>query len=112
MFTKGNLNKVLQQAKQMQDKLEAVQAELEEIKVEGQAGGSMVVACVNGKQELLSITIDPELVQEDIEMIEDLVVAAVNQAMTKASEESQKRMNAVSGGMLGSLGDLNIPGKK
>jgi len=45
-------------------------------------------------------------------MIEDLVVAAVNQAMTKASEESQKRMNAVSGGMIGALGDLNIPGKK
>lgn len=111
MITKGNFQNLLKQARQIQDKLEAAQAELEKLEIEGQAGGGMVVARVNGKQELLSIKIDPEILEEDVEMVEDLIVAAVNQAMRKAGEESQKRLSAVSGGMIGSLGDLKIPGQ-
>jgi len=110
MITKGNFQNILKQARQIQDKLEAAQAELEKLEIEGQAGGGMVVARVNGKQELLSIKIDPEILEEDVEMVEDLIVAAVNQAMRKAGEESQKRLSAVSGGMIGSLGDLKVPG--
>jgi len=110
MITKGNFQNILKQARQIQDKLEAAQAELEKLEIEGQAGGGMVVAMVNGKQELLSIKIDPEILEEDVEMVEDLIVAAVNQAMRKAGEESQKRLSAVSGGMIGSLGDLKVPG--
>lgn len=110
MITKGNFQNLLKQARQIQDKLEAAQAELEKLEIEGQAGGGMVVARVNGKQELLSIKIDPEILEEDVEMVEDLIVAAVNQAMRKAGEESQKRLSAVSGGMVGSLGDLKVPG--
>lgn len=107
MYSKGNLSNILKQAKQMQKKLEAAQEELEKLEVEGQAGGGMVVVKANGKQELVSIKIDPEILDEDIEMIEDLILAAVNQAMAKASEESQNKLGAISGGV---LGDLKIPG--
>jgi len=110
MITKGNFQNLLKQAKHIQEKLEATQAELEKLEIDGQAGGGMVMARVNGKQELLSIRIDPDVLKEDVEMVEDLIVAAVNQAMKKAGEESQKRLSAVSGGMMGSLGDLKIPG--
>ena len=110
MISKGNFQNILKQAKQIQEKLEATQAELEKLEIEGQAGGGMVLARVNGKQELLSIKIDPEVLNEDVEMVEDLIVAAVNQAMKKAGEESQQRLSAVSGGMMGSLGDIKIPG--
>lgn len=108
MITKGSLQNVLNQARQVQEKLEAAQAELEKLEVEGQAGGGMVVARVSGKQELLSIRIDPQILKEDVEMVEDLVVAAVNQAMGLAGEESQKRLAAVSGGLLGQLGNIKL----
>ena len=110
MFTKGNFQNIMKQAKNVQEKLEATQAELEKLKIKGQAGGGMVVAMVNGKQELLSLKIDPEILSDDVEMVEDLIVAAVNQGLIKAGEESQKRMSGISGSMLGSLGDLEIPG--
>ncbi|MEE9166249.1 MAG: YbaB/EbfC family nucleoid-associated protein [Candidatus Neomarinimicrobiota bacterium] len=110
MITKGNFQNLLKQAKHIQEKLEAAQAELEKLEIEAQAGGGMVTARVNGKQELLSIKIDPEVLKEDMEMVEDLVVAAVNQAMKNAGEESQRRLSSVSSGVTGSLGDLKIPG--
>ncbi|MDP6965897.1 MAG: YbaB/EbfC family nucleoid-associated protein, partial [Candidatus Marinimicrobia bacterium] len=100
MINKGNFQSVLKKAKQLQEKLEATQAELEKMEIEGQAGGGMVAAVVNGKQELLSMKIDPEILDEDVEMLEDLVVAAVNQALSKAAEESQQRLSSVSGGLM------------
>ena len=110
MFTKGNFQNIMKQAKNVQEKLEATQAELEKLEIKGQAGGGMIVAMVNGKQELLSLKIDPEILTDDVEMVEDLIVAAVNQGLSKAGKESQKRMSGISGSMLGSLGDLEIPG--
>ncbi|HIB03732.1 MAG TPA: YbaB/EbfC family nucleoid-associated protein [Candidatus Marinimicrobia bacterium] len=110
MFTKGNFQNIMNQAKSVQEKLESTQAELEKLEVKGQAGGGMVVAKVNGKSELLSLNIDPEILNDDVEMVEDLIVAAVNQALRKSSEESQKRMSGISGSMLGALGELKIPG--
>ncbi|HHZ80254.1 MAG TPA: YbaB/EbfC family nucleoid-associated protein [Candidatus Marinimicrobia bacterium] len=110
MFTKGNFQNIINQAKSVQEKLESTQAELEKLEVKGQAGGGMVVAKVNGKSELLSLNIDPEILNDDVEMVEDLIVAAVNQALRKSSEESQKRMSGISGSMLGALGELKIPG--
>ncbi|MFQ6674548.1 MAG: YbaB/EbfC family nucleoid-associated protein [Fidelibacterota bacterium] len=107
MITKGNLQNVLNKAKQVQERLEAAQAELEKLEIEAQAGGGMVVARVTGKQELVSIKIDPKVLAEDVEMVEDLVVAAVNQALRTANEESQKRLSAISGGILSSLGSVN-----
>ncbi len=106
MFTKGNFQNIIKQAKNVQDKLEATQAELEKLEVEGQSGGGMVVAKVNGKQELLSLRIDPEILSDDVEMVEDLILAAVNHGLIKAGKESQKRMAGVSGNMLSALGDL------
>ena len=108
MFPKANLmTGLLQQAKRVQEKIEELQGELAVLRIEGQAGGGMVTAVVNGQQELISIKIDPKLVTEDVEMVEDLVVAAVRQAMEKSRDESQQKMNAVTGGM---MGGLNLPG--
>ena len=109
MFSKGNFQNILKQAKNVQKKIEATQAELEKMVLTGQSGGGMVEAKVNGKNELLSLSIDPELLQDDVEMIEDLVIAAVNQGLSKASKESQKRMSSVSGSMISDLGDFNLP---
>ena len=104
MFPKGNLmTGLLQQAKQVQEKIEELQGELAALRIEGRAGGGMVMAVVNGQQELLSVKIDPQLVHEDVEMVEDLVVAAVQQALQKAKDESQQRINAVTGGFMGGL---------
>lgn len=108
IFPKGNLMaSLLQQAKHVQEKIEELQGELAALRIEGQAGGGMVTVVVNGQQELISIKIDPQLIAEDVEMVEDLVVAAVRQAMEKSKEESQQKVNAVTGGM---LGGLNLPG--
>jgi DNA-binding YbaB/EbfC family protein len=97
----GNLMKM---AKQAQQQIMKMQEELAEREVEAAAGGGMVKAVVNGKQEVISITIDQEVVDpEDVEMLQDLVVAAVNEAMRKAQEMIQSEMSKVTGGM-------NIPG--
>ncbi|MFB0515260.1 MAG: YbaB/EbfC family nucleoid-associated protein [Candidatus Neomarinimicrobiota bacterium] len=108
MFPKGNLMAgLLQQAKQVQEKIEELQGELAALRIEGHAGGGLVTAVVNGQQELISLKIDPQLVNEDIEMVEDLVVAAIRQAMERSKEESQQMVNAVTGGM---MSGLNLPG--
>jgi hypothetical protein len=98
MFPKGfALGGLLQQAQQVQEKIEELQGELATLQIEGQAGGGLVSVVVNGKQELKKVKIDPELLSEDVEMVEDLIVAAVRQAMEKAQAESQKRMSQLSG---------------
>jgi len=81
-----------------------MQAELEQRQVEATAGGGMVTAVVTGKQQLVSLTIDPAAVDpEDVEMLQDLVVAAVNEAVRQSQEMVQQEMSKVTGGM-------NIPG--
>ncbi|MEW5922920.1 MAG: YbaB/EbfC family nucleoid-associated protein [Candidatus Zixiibacteriota bacterium] len=103
-MNKGNLGNMMKQIQKMQAQMEQIQAELEETQVDGTAGGGMVKAVVNGKQDLLEIKIDPEVVDpEDVEMLQDLIVAAVNQARQKAQELQAERMSALTGG-------LNIPG--
>jgi DNA-binding YbaB/EbfC family protein len=97
---------ILQQAKQVQDKIEELQGELSALRIEGQAGGGMVTAVANGQQELISIRIDPQLLKEDVELVEDLVTAAVSQALTKAREAAQEKMKDIAGG---ALGGLNLP---
>jgi nucleoid-associated protein EbfC len=91
-------------AQQMQQEMARVQGELEEAKVDGSAGGGVVSAVVTGKQELVSITIDPSAVDPaDVEMLQDLVVAAVNDALRASRELAEQKMAAVTGG-------LKIPG--
>jgi DNA-binding YbaB/EbfC family protein len=91
-------------AQQMQQEMLRVQSELEAATVDGSAGGGVVSATVTGKQELVSITIDPSAVDPaDVEMLQDLVVAAVNDALRASRELAEEKMAAVTGG-------LRIPG--
>jgi nucleoid-associated protein EbfC len=99
-----NYGKLLKQAQQMQAKMAQVQEELKELTVEASAGGGMVKAVVTGELQVQSLTIDPEAVDpDDVEMLQDMVTAAVNEALRSAQELSAQKMSAVTGGM-------NIPG--
>ena len=101
---KANLNEILKQAQKIQEKLTKAQQELENIEVEGSAGGGMVTVTANGKQEILKIKIDPEVVDpNDVEMLEDLVLAAVNQALEKAQQVASEQLGKVAGGILPNL---------
>ena len=95
--------KFLQQAQQLQKQMMNIQTELESAKIEGSSGGGAVKATVTGKMPVESITIDPEVISEDVELLQDLVTAALNEALDKAQEMASTRMGAVTGG-------LNIPG--
>jgi DNA-binding YbaB/EbfC family protein len=111
-MAKFNMAEQFQMIQKLQKEMSKIQDRLEEMEVEGSSGGGMVVAKVNGKQKVLSITIDPEVVsKDDVEMLEDLVSAAVNQALEKSREMAQEQMQNITGGMLGALpGGLKIPG--
>jgi hypothetical protein len=95
------MQQVMKQAQQVQERL---QKQMADARVEGNAGGGMVTVVVNGAKEVQALKIDPEVVsKEDVEMLQDLVVAALNDAYRKADEEMQKNM----GGM---MGGFKIPG--
>lgn len=98
----GNLNKLMKQAQEMQNRMAEVQEELAQAEVEGAAGGGAVTVRMNGKSEVIGIRIKPEAVDpDDVEMLEDLVLAAVREAHKKASELAQEEMSKVTGGMGG-----------
>jgi DNA-binding YbaB/EbfC family protein len=102
-MTKG-LGNILKQAQQMHTKIAQLQEEMAAKTVEGSSGGGMVNILMNGKQEILSVRIDPEVVnREDVEMLQDLITAAVNEAIRKSHEMMQEEMKKVTGG-------LSIPG--
>ena len=102
-MTKG-LGNILKQAQQMHSKISQLQEEMAEKRVEASAGGGMVSIVMNGRQEILSLRIDPEVVnREDTEMLQDLIVAAVNEAIRKSQEMLQEEMKKITGG-------LSIPG--
>ena len=85
---------------QMQNKMAKIQQELEETQIEGTAGGGVVTATANGQRELQAIKIDPSAVDpEDVEMLEDLVLTAIQDAMEKAAALSEEKMGALTGGM-------------
>ncbi len=95
-----NMNNLMKQAKKMQKQMEKTQAELENKEVTATAGGGVVEVVVTGKRELKSITIDPEVVDsDDVETLEDLVMAAVNEGLRQAEELTNKEMAKVTGGM-------------
>ncbi len=96
---KGNMKKLMKQAKQMQDQMMQTQKELEAMEVEGTSGGGAVKAVLNGKKELISIDIDPELMKDDKEILEDMIVASINQAQGKIDQLTQEKMGSISGGM-------------
>ncbi len=95
---------MIRQAQQLQQKMAKVQEELETATVEASSGGGMVTAVVTGKQPVASITIDPQCVDpEDVEVLEEMVMAAVNEGLQKAQELAAQKMSVITGG-------LNIPG--
>src|SRR6056297_3993338 len=95
-----NMNKLMKQAQQMQAKMKKMQEEMEDRTKEATAGGGVVKVVVNGKQELVDLEIDPEAVDpEDVEMLEDLILAAVNQGMREMQEMVNDEMGKVTGGM-------------
>ena len=99
-----NFNTIMKQAKKMQERMAGLQKELETKTVEAQAGGGMVRVVVNGKYELVSLKIEKEVVNpEDIEMLQDLIAAAVNEGIRKSQEMAASEMSKITGG-------LNIPG--
>ncbi len=104
---KGNMSKLLKQAQDVQKQIEQVQNQLSDMIIESEAGGGMVKVKVNGKQEVLELSIDPSTLEEDKEVIEDLIVSALNKALSKAQSDSQEKMNSVTGGM---MSGLKIPG--
>ncbi|HEY5525712.1 MAG TPA: YbaB/EbfC family nucleoid-associated protein [Clostridium sp.] len=100
----GNMNNLMKQAQMLQKKMEEAQKEAEIVEFEASAGGGAVSVRVNGKKEVLAIKIKPEVVDEDdVEMLEDLVLSAVNEALRKAEEETSSKMSKLTGGM-------NMPG--
>ena len=104
MNQKQNMNSVIKQAQKMQEEMEKIQQETEAEQVEATAGGGAVKVVMSGKKELVSIKIDPDAVDpDDVETLEDMIIAAVNESITKADELMTERMGAITGG-------LNIPG--
>jgi len=103
-MSKGGLGNMMKQVQQMQAKMEEMQAKLEDVRVEASSGGGMVKVVVNGKGDMQELVIDPEVVdKDDVEMLQDLILAAISQAKEKSSEIQQEQMAGMTGG-------LNIPG--
>jgi nucleoid-associated protein EbfC len=96
---RGPLGNIMQQAQRMQENLKRAQDELGSLEVVGQAGGGMVKVTMSGKHEVRAVCIDKTAVGDDIEMLEDLVTAACNDAVNKVAELTQERMASVTGGM-------------
>lgn len=101
---KGGMNSIVRQAQKMQSQISKVQEEIGQKKVEAATGGGMVTAVVNGNQELLEVRINPEVVDpQDIELLQEMIVGAVNQAMKTAGDMMNTEVEKITGG-------LSIPG--
>ena len=99
----GDLGNIMKQAQQLQERLAQVQDTVNRRTVEASAGGGMVKVVVNGKHEVLSLTLDPAVLKEDVELVQDLVMAAVNEGIRNAQQMVAEEMTKVTGG-------LKIPG--
>lgn len=103
-FPAGNMNNMLRQAQKMQENMLKLQEELEEREYEASSGGGVVTVKLNGKREFLEINIKPEAVDpDDVEMLQDMILAAVNEGLRKVEQASVEEMSKLTGG-------LNIPG--
>tara|TARA_B100001123_G_C14579815_1_gene737703 strand:+ start:53 stop:370 length:318 start_codon:yes stop_codon:yes gene_type:complete len=96
---KGNMKKIMKQAQAMQSQMLETQKELESMEIEGSSGGGAVKVILNGKKEVLSLDIDSDLLSDDKEVLEDLIIACINQAQSKVDEISKDKMDSISGGM-------------
>ncbi len=101
-FGGGGMQGLMKQAQAMQDKLAQAQAELDEMEIEGSSGGGMVTVTVTGKKTVVGVKIDPKAADpDDVEMLEDLIIAALNEAYEKADKESERLMGPLAGGLGG-----------
>jgi DNA-binding YbaB/EbfC family protein len=96
---RGPIGNLMQQAQKMQENLKRAQEELANVEVTGQAGGGMVSVTMTARMEVRRVKLDPKVVADDLEMAEDLIAAAFNDAVNKANEESNKRMSQATAGM-------------
>jgi hypothetical protein len=109
---KANLNELMKKAQQMQEDMKRAQEQLAGVKVEGSAGGGMVKVIANCQNQVLSVEIEPEVINpDDKEMLEELITAAINQALENAAARAQEEMQKAMGPLMGNLpGNLKIPG--
>jgi DNA-binding YbaB/EbfC family protein len=96
---KGGLGNLMRQAQQMQENMQKAQAELVNLEVTGESGAGMVKVVLNGRHEAKKVTIEPKLISEDLEMLEDLVAAAINDAARKIEERSKEKYADLMSGM-------------
>ncbi len=107
MINPKKMSQMMKQAQQMQKKMSAVQETLEDLEVEGVAGDGLVNVKMDGNQKVLDINIDPAVQREDLDLLEDLILIAINQAVIKSHGKAKKRMNEVTGNI---LGNIKLPG--
>ena len=109
MFNKGQLAGLMKQAQTMQDNLKKAQDELGNIEVEGESGAGLVKVVMTCKHDVRRVSIDPSVLSDDKDMVEDLVAAAFNDAVRKAEETSAAKMNKISAGMPNLPGGMKLP---
>ena len=100
---KGAMGNLMKQAQKMQEDMQKAQEEVANMEIEGQSGGGMVKVIMTGRHEIRKVTLDDSLMEDDKEMIEDLLAAAVNDAVRKVEQQTQDKMSGVTAG-------LNLPG--
>ena len=104
---KGNMSKMIKQAQDMQKKMENVKDELHNVIVDASSGGGLVKVKINGNLDIKELNLSDDVLEEEKEVLEDLIISAVNEAISKAQSQSQEKMNSITGGM---LSGLKIPG--
>ena len=105
---KGGLGQIMKQAQKMQEDLQKAQEELANMEVSGQSGGGLVTVVMTGRHDVRRVHIDNSVIEEDKDMLEDLVAAAINDAVRKVEEHTKERMSSMTGG-LGLPADMKLP---